>query len=471
MNTTLSDQDMSNSQNIPLSEANILEKNKPKNHIPALNGLRAIASAIVLLSHLNSIAAQTGIWGPVYDIHDISGTLIYFSQSLANGGYSGVYLFFVLSGFLLFLPYAKALIFDSPWPSLRRFYLRRIFRILPSYYVTLFLITLLLHPDFLHASHWHDLWLFLTFRMSTFLSGELNGVFWTLAIEFQFYLLLPIIAWVFGLIVCRGSINWRVAKLSSCLLVMIAWGLLTRYWGLYLSTTTKLDFLIPHQISLALKPLIYGDQGKDLEVFAIGMLVCTLYTYMQYTPSAQAWSMRMRYLSPLLLIIGLSIIFFLFFWVYYFIDINAHNYTIFARYVKYPRYHVIFPSLAPSTPILVSLYLPEWQNFGYAIGYGLCLLAVLYGPSRVKRPLEGAILRRLALISFSLYMWHQQLLFLFRNIILFQIQQQQLGHLVEYAALWCWTLVIILPVSAMFYSWIEQPGIRLGEWLIGKLEL
>src|SRR5690349_10676439 len=112
---------MSNSQIIPLSEANTLEENKSKNHIPALNGLRAIASAIVLLSHLNSIAAQTGIWGPVHDIHEISGTLTYFSQSLANGGYSGVYLFFVLSGFLLFLPYAKALVFESPWPSLRRF--------------------------------------------------------------------------------------------------------------------------------------------------------------------------------------------------------------------------------------------------------------------------------------------------------------------------------------------------------------
>jgi peptidoglycan/LPS O-acetylase OafA/YrhL len=471
MHTALRDEYRSNNQNIPLSDFNTLDESNSKRHIHSLDGLRAIACFIIILSHLNSISAQTGIWGPVHGIHDISGMLTYFSQSLANGGYSGVYLFFVLSGFLLFLPYAKALVFESPWPSLRRFYLHRIFRIIPGYYVTLFVMVLLLRPDFLHSSHWHDLWLFLTFRMSTFLSGEVNGVFWTLVIEFQFYLLLPIIAWVFGLIVRRGSINWRMAKLSFCLLIMIAWGLLTKYWGLYLSPTTKLDFLIPHQISLALKPLIYGDQGKDLEVFAIGMLVCTFYTYMQYTPSAQYWSVRMRYLSPLLLTIGLAIIFFLFFWAYYFIDINAYNYTIFARYATYPKYHVIFTFLNPSIPTLVSLYLPEWQSFGYAIGYGLCLLAVLYGSARIKRPLEGTLLRQIALISFSLYMWHQQLLFLFRNILLFQIQQQHLGHLVEYIALWCWTLVIIFPVSAMFYSWIEKPGIRLGEWLIRKFDL
>jgi peptidoglycan/LPS O-acetylase OafA/YrhL len=45
--------------------------------------------------------------------------------------YSGVLLFFVLSGLLLFLPYARALINSAPWPSLRRFYARRVRRILP----------------------------------------------------------------------------------------------------------------------------------------------------------------------------------------------------------------------------------------------------------------------------------------------------------------------------------------------------
>ena len=91
------------------------------------------------------------------------------------------------------------------------------------------------------------------------LSQQLNGPFWTLAIEFQFYLLLPIIAWLFRLIVRRGMLHWRMIKLTLCLLVMVAWGLLTRYWGIYLANTPKLDFLIPHSVSIALIPFIYGD--------------------------------------------------------------------------------------------------------------------------------------------------------------------------------------------------------------------
>jgi peptidoglycan/LPS O-acetylase OafA/YrhL len=445
------------------------KSNESKNQILVLNGVRAIACSYVLIYHLNEIASETGIWGPTYDIHNVGGTLTFFAQALSNGGFSGVHLFFMLSGFLLFLPYAKSLLFNSPCPSMRRFYLRRIFRIIPGYYVTLFLMALFFHPIFLRARYWSDLWLFLTFRMNFSLAGQLNGVFWTLAIEFQFYFLLPIIAWLFGLVVRRGGIHWRMCKLSFCLLIMMAWGLLTTYWGLYLANTTKLDFLIPHRISLALEPLIYGDKSKYLEVFAIGMLVCMLYTYMQYAPSAQRWSMRMRYLSPLLLTMGLAMIFFVSFWVYYFTDLDVQNFTKYARYVRYTKYHIIFTLLDPHLPTIVAHYLPEWQNFGYAIGYGLCILAVLYGPVWIKRPLESAPLLWVASISFSLYMWHQQLMYLFRDVLLFQIQAQHFGHLVEYVALWCWTLVIALPVSATFYARIEKPGIQLGEWLIRKL--
>ncbi len=435
------------------SRTTSLEVSKQKSQIPVLDGLRAIACLAVLSYHVNFLARVYGIWRPLHGINTLIATLIYFGES-------GVILFFLLSGFLLFLPYVKALLFDSPWPSLRRFYLRRIFRIVPGYFVAVFLIALFFHPEFLHHSHWHDLWLFLTFRMDNTLSQQFNGPFWTLAVEFQFYLLLPIISWLFSLIVRRGTVHQRMLKLTLCLFVMTAWGLLTRYWGLFIADTPKLDFLIPHSVSAALKPYIYGDTSKFFEVFAVGMLICMAYTYIQNAPSAENWNTRIRRLSPLILTVGLAILFFLSLWHFYYISINTSNYT---------KYIPVFTFLDPYIPTIVPSWL-QWQTMGYAISYGLCLWALLYATPWLKRVFEWPILRGVGLISFSLYMWHLPFIFLFLKDILNNILQQGWNPIVAFGAIWCWTLFVIIPISAVLYRWIEQPGMRLGERLIRKLE-
>ena len=433
--------------------ADSLEVNKSKNQIPVLDGARAIACLAVLFYHVNYLARAYGIWRPLHGINNLVATLIYF-------GDSGVILFFLLSSFLLFLPYAKALLFDSPWPSLRRFYLRRIFRIIPGYYVALFLIALFFHPEFLHHSHWHDLWIFLTFRMNFAFSQLLNGPFWTLAIEFQFYLLLPLIAWLFSLIVRRGTVRWRMLKLTFCLLFLIAWGLLTRYWGLSIADTPQLNFLIPHSVSIMLKPYIYGDTGKFFEVFAVGMLICMVYIYVQNSAQGESWAVKLRRLSPLMLTVGLTILFLLSLWHFYYININPDNYT-----KEYP----VFTFLDPYIPRIVN-YWKQWQAMGYAISYGLCLLALLHGSPKLRRPFEWSVLRWIGAISFSLYMWHVPFIFLFLNAIDNNLRSQGWNHIVQYGAFWCWILVVIIPISVMLYRWVEVPGIRMGELIIRQLE-
>ena len=427
---------------------------KPKSQIPVLDGVRAVACLAVISYHVNSLARNYGIWQPLHGITTLVGALAYFGES-------GVTLFFLLSSFLLFLPYSKSLLFDTPWPSIRRFYLRRIFRIIPGYFVALFLIALFFHPEFLHHSHWHDIWLFLTFRMDFNLSQQLDGPFWTLAVEFQFYLLLPIIAWFFSLIVCRGTVQWRMFKLTLCLCILIAWGLLTRYWGLYIADTPKLDFLIPHAVSTALKPYVYGDTtGKYFEVFAVGMLICMVYIYTQNAALGESWTTRIRRLSPLILAIGLAMLLFLSFWHFYYLSIDPYNYT---------KYYPVFTFL-DSYIRIIAFYWQEWQAMGYAISYGLCMWALLYASPWLRQPLEWPIVRRIGLISFSLYMWHLPFVFLFLNVILHNVQEQGWNHIVAFAAFWCWTIVVVFSLSATLYRWIEQPGVRLGELLIRKLE-
>jgi len=114
----------------------LLDTEKKKNTITVLDGVRGLACFLVMFYHFNLVARDYHIWIPLHDFGTIAGSIALFGQF-------GVVLFFVLSGFLLFLPYAKSMLLAKDWPSVRLFYLRRAFRIMPAYYISLFLITLL----------------------------------------------------------------------------------------------------------------------------------------------------------------------------------------------------------------------------------------------------------------------------------------------------------------------------------------
>src|SRR5690349_20215062 len=132
------------------------ESGKPST-ILALDGVRVFATIAVITFHINSLVANN-LWDKP------SNPL---SSAFETFGGSGVTLFFVLSGFLLFMPYANALLFQEHWPSTRRFYLRRVLRILPGYYVALALMILLFQRQYLQPDHWRDLLLFFTFFMDS----------------------------------------------------------------------------------------------------------------------------------------------------------------------------------------------------------------------------------------------------------------------------------------------------------------
>ena len=363
-------------QTLSQSISVVLDDGKQKKSIHALDGIRGVACLSVVIFHLNMFAALTGIWSPHFD------TPSALAGSIALMGDSGVKLFFLLSGFLLFLPYAKALLFDSNWPSLRRFYIRRVFRILPGYYIALGLIFLFLGPEVFQPANWHNLWMFITLRNDFSNSYQMPiPVFWTLAIEFQFYLLLPLLAWLMRPLVQQGTLTQRMLKLTFCLLVLLAWGLLTRYWGLQVVDTPR-DLLLPATAD-ALKPYIYGKAGKYFDVFAIGMLVCMVYVCLQNMPSAERTKKILSILSPLLFLYGLLEL----------LAVGIWNF-----YVQYVHYTLHF--LDPYQNFLVN-YKDMFVPVGYGLGYGLCLFAVLHGPHGLKRPFEWAPLRWVGLTSLA----------------------------------------------------------------------
>jgi peptidoglycan/LPS O-acetylase OafA/YrhL len=143
-------------------------------HIRELDGIRGIAALAVFFHHLCYTSINPQEWGRgVRGLYDLS-----------TFGYTGVDLFFVLSGFLI----TSLLIQDRSSPAYyRNFYWKRVLRILPLYILCLLAVFL-----FVPNSHGYVLLaaMFIV-NFAQALHVPAVGPFWTLAIEEQFYLLWP----------------------------------------------------------------------------------------------------------------------------------------------------------------------------------------------------------------------------------------------------------------------------------------
>jgi peptidoglycan/LPS O-acetylase OafA/YrhL len=152
---------------------NVFEKGTAR--IPSLDGLRAISIAMVLLSH----AAFTI---PFLEKHPL---LVY---TIFNGN-RGVSVFFVISGFLI----TSLLLKEDERTgriSLKNFYIRRIFRILPPFWVFLVAVVVLWKAGALETS-WKHLGVAFAF-LRDYIGGDWwTGHSWSLSVEEQFYLLWP----------------------------------------------------------------------------------------------------------------------------------------------------------------------------------------------------------------------------------------------------------------------------------------
>lgn len=128
---------------------------KPKKHFPGLDALRAIAAIMVIVNHIEQIKSGNRL-----------PSLMDYAFFANAGGRNAVILFFVLSGFLITYNLLNERKNSKPI-SVKRFYLKRILRIWPLYYLTLILsawafgytpktstliLCTLIFPNFAHAT-------------------------------------------------------------------------------------------------------------------------------------------------------------------------------------------------------------------------------------------------------------------------------------------------------------------------------
>ena len=207
-------------------------------HLPALDGLRAIAVLVVVAHNVSLVNGEHGFF-----VHQL--------ESMLHRGWMGVQLFFVLSGFLI----TRILLDTRDSPQyFGSFYTRRALRIFPLYYAVLIALFVIV-PAFgpLPAVYAEDgplsrqgwLWLYLSnWTGPRGFGGGSPPVFhfWSLAVEEQFYLLWPLV--VFLCRTPRRLMQVCLGVVVAALLCRAAYLLAgTDPTAIYTSTLSRMDAL------------------------------------------------------------------------------------------------------------------------------------------------------------------------------------------------------------------------------------
>lgn len=170
-----------------------------KSYFENLDGLRAIAALSVAFFHIANWFhyPKTKFYNAVQVVFSFGG----------NGGKLGVTFFFILSGFLItFLMFKEQTKYGSI--NISSFYLRRVLRIWPLYYLTL-LVGFVIYPFIMNLEGYPYNESASPFLYSIFATNfdhiynghpsiGILGVQWSVAVEEQFYLIWPILFFLFN---------------------------------------------------------------------------------------------------------------------------------------------------------------------------------------------------------------------------------------------------------------------------------
>jgi peptidoglycan/LPS O-acetylase OafA/YrhL len=365
--------------------------------IPELDGLRGLAISLVILSHYIGSAehAPLGYW-----THRVLSAL--------SVGWSGVDLFFILSGFLIggILLDAR----DGP-RYFRPFYMRRVFRILPVYYLwTLLYAALVLgalwHPPGNFPAAPRELLqvpihlLFLQnmqFGMAPF-PWLWFAVTWSLAVEEQFYLVAP------PLIRFLSPRNLLIVLAMTICLAPLLRFMVYQYW---LPRTIGAVFFMPCRA----------------DALASGMLLALAWRKDWFRALLVKYRRQLQH-ALLFLFLGVGA---LLWWL-------AHPLNIVTATVGF-----------------------SWM----AMFYG-CLLVVVLSHTQgwLAGIMRWSVLRFLGMVSYCIYMIHFAFNFLAHKLLLHAPPQVYNARGVGVSLL---ALGLTLAVAAFSWRYFEQPLIRRGH--------
>lgn len=249
----------------------------PTKRIHGLDSLRSIAILLVLMYHYMVFVSDEASFGILSQI-----------------GWMGVDLFFVLSGYLIGNQIFKALKSGSGF-SLSRFYIRRALRTLPNYYFVLALY--FLFPLALGGKAVTPLWQFLSFTQNFDLRpGAAFSHAWSLCIEEQFYLILPVLALLLARLKQSVKAGWWVLLGFMCTAVLLrswAWRNVGTdfdeyYAHIYYASLGRFDELLPG-VALAMLKNFHPQQWQRAQqhghlslLAGSGLFLAVVYLFQQH---------------------------------------------------------------------------------------------------------------------------------------------------------------------------------------------
>ena len=182
--------------------------------------------------------------------------------------------FFVISGFLLYRPFAAAHFLGEAATPMRKFWARRLRRIIPAYWAAFLVITYIFHADTIRHG-WGSVAMYLGFAQIYSPNHVLTGITqaWSLCTEMSFYLLLPLWAVLVGRRRRSAGDQLRVELAGLAILVITSFGFRTWVLQWHTSVATTMPDWLP----------AYTD------LFALGMLLAVVSTYLGATDQRPAW--------------------------------------------------------------------------------------------------------------------------------------------------------------------------------------
>lgn len=336
-------------------------------HLAAIEGLRGVAVLLVVAFHYWVLRKD---WNdPWVQLANAAGPALPVAH-----GYLGVDLFFLITGFLLTLPWFRHALEGRPAPDTRDFYVRRVRRIVPAYYVHLALLVAAFIPLVFGLGYWwrnlYHLGLnipahfafFHYFSPLTSSSFSLNGALWTLALEAQYYLLLPLLAPLF----VRAP--WRTA--FAFLSIAIAWRWMAEHDLAWLVAAGQVAAGDARIGEATIRHLIGTQLPAYLGHFAVGIVIgraWLLARIARQPPRPEGPSLAM---------------------------------AAFAVYLVYAVHGSLARLFGDFTWVVIPLC------------FGIAVFALLVGAPRAgARILGNAPLRFVGRVSYSLYLYHLPLLF------------------------------------------------------------